>query len=292
MCTSEIFKKPLIFAVLSGAVTLTTMVGTTAAWADVELIFGTYTADKATETVKKFKPVLTTIASEMTTVMGEPVTIKLKITNDYTQGIKQLADGSVDISRFGPASYVTAKDMNPGIGIVAMELSNGKKVFSGVIAVHKDSDIDAVEDLKGRSFAFGDSLSTIGRYLAQERLLAAGISAENLSNFDFLGRHDRVGSAVGNKDFDAGALKSSTFKKLVAKQVPIRVLAEFDNVTKPWIVRSGLDPRTVAALRHVLTDPKNAEALKSASKYGFTTGTDAEYDIIRDAMKTSENFGG
>lgn len=286
------FAKSFRIATTTGAIALATLLGSTATWADVKLTFGTYTADKATETVKTFKPVLDHIAKEMTAVLGEPVTIRLKITNKYTLGIEQLANGSVDFSRFGPASYVTAKAMNPRIEIIAMELEDGKKTFTGVIAVHKDSNIETIGDLRGRSFAFGDKLSTIGRYLAQEQLLASDISAMDLSEYDFLGRHDTVGSAVGNKDFDAGALKSGTFDKLVAKDVPIKILAEFDNVTKPWIVRSDLSPRIVNALRQVLIDPKNTDALRSASEYGFAAGTDAEYDIIRDAMKVSEDFEG
>jgi phosphonate transport system substrate-binding protein len=295
MCISSTLlnrAKSRTISALAGLALAASLSGTTTAHADVDLVFGTYTADKATETVNAFKPVLNHIAQQMSDVMDEPVNVRLKITNQYDLGIEQLATGKVDFSRFGPASYVTAKEMNAGIEIVAMELVDGMKTFKGIIAVHQDSEISTLADLKGRSFAFGDELSTIGRYLAQQQLLTVGISAENLSSYEFLGRHDRVGTAVGAGDYDAGALKSSTFENLKSKGVPIRALASFDNVTKPWIVRAGLDIRIVDAMRQVLTDPKNADALKSASKHGFTDGTDQDYDIIRDAMKTSLAFGG
>lgn len=267
-------------------------VGSVPATADIELVFGTYTADKATATVKKFKPVLSYLEGELTRILQEPVTIRMEITNKYERGIENLTSGKVDFSRFGPASYVLAKNGDPGIEIVVMELSEGRKTFPGVIAVHADSDIENVSDLKNQSFAFGDELSTIGRYLAQQHLLEAGITAEDLSHYAFLGRHDRVGTAVGSKEFAAGALKSSTFHSLVQKSVPIRSLAQFDNVTKPWIVRSGMPPRIVAAMREVFLDRKSAESLKSMSKHGFGEGSDQDYDIIRDAMTSSAGFGG
>lgn len=265
---------------------------TTSALSDITLKFGAYTADKPTEVVKQFKPFLDYVAQKMTEKLGEPVTIRIVVAKSYEKGIENLANGDVDISRFGPASYVTAKKMEPGIGILAMETKKGKKTFKGIIAVKEDSDIKSVVDLKGRSFAFGDPLSTIGRYLAQDYLMKAGIKSGDLDKFDYLFRHDRVGTAVGQGSFDAGALKSSTFKKLVQKQVPIRSLAEFDNVTKPWLHRAGLDGTVVEALKAVFLAIDDPDILKAFSKSGFVEGSDEDYQIIRDAMARAEYFGG
>lgn len=201
--------------------------------AETQLTFGTYAADKPSATVRQYQPFLAFLSERMSAELGRPVSIKLKIAKEYGEGIRQLAEGEVDFARFGPASYVHVMNENPEVQIVAIESKNGGKRFKGVIVVHRDSNAQSVEDLAGLSFAFGDELSTIGRYLAQEYLLEAGISSDDLFEFEYLGRHDLVGEAVGAGRFTAGALKESTYKKLVAKGVPIRVLASFDNVTKP-----------------------------------------------------------
>lgn len=258
--------------------------------AETQIIFGTYAADKPTETVRKFKPFLTFLETQISARIGEPVSIKMKISKEYADSIKQLATGAVDFARFGPASYVTVKQMNPDAQIIAMESKKGKKRFKGVIAVQTDSTLTSLSDLSDLRFAFGDELSTIGRYLAQSELLEAGISSQNLSEFEYLGRHDLVGTAVGNGSFDAGALKESTFKKLVKKGVPIRALVTFDNVTKPWIASSDMSPKVLNAMRAVMLDPDNLEEMKSIAKNGFLEGFDADYDIIRQAMERSENF--
>ena len=258
--------------------------------ADVTLVFGTYAADKPTATVKKYKPFLTFLASRMSERLGEPVDIRMKISKTYEDGIAQLANGDVDFARFGPASYVAVTEMNTEVKIVAMESKKGEKRFKGVIAVHENSEFNSLADLKGHSFAFGDELSTIGRYLAQSHLLNAGVSAANLSGFSFLGRHDLVGEAVGAGKFDAGALKESTYKKLVQKGVPLRVLFDFDNVTKPWLAHPKVPDRVRQAMQDVMLAEKNDERVREISKNGFLAGTDEDYQLVRDAMQHSASF--
>ncbi|MFY1709156.1 PhnD/SsuA/transferrin family substrate-binding protein [Tritonibacter scottomollicae] len=258
--------------------------------AGIELVFGTYAADKPSATVRKYRPFLTFLETRMEALLDEEVTINLRISKDYEASIDDLASGRVDFARFGPASYVHAMDRNSGISIIAMESKKGEKRFKGVIAVHKDSAIENVEDLVGLSFAFGDELSTIGRYLSQSYLLDAGISANDLHGYAYLGRHDLVGEAVGAGKFSAGALKESTFKELVAKGVPIRALASFDNVTKPWLARSDLDPRVFEAMQRVMLSADNEEIVKRVAKNGFLAGVDADYDFVRRAMKRSRDF--
>jgi phosphonate transport system substrate-binding protein len=262
----------------------------TQAIAEVNLTFGTYAAVKPTATAHKFIPFLNYIAKEMTSALGEKVTIKIKIASEYEAGITDLTEGRVDFSRFGPASYVTAKEKNPGIRIIAMETKNGKKTFKGVIAVHSDSTIKSLSDLKGRSFAFGDKLSTIGRYLAQAQLLDAGISGNDLAKYAYLGRHDKVGAAVGRGSFDAGALKENTFKKLQAKNTPIKVLYTFDNTTKPWIANATISPRIYHALSAAILQAEDPEVLENIAKSGFLKGEDSDFDNIRSSMKRSAQF--
>ncbi len=261
-----------------------------AAQADVTLTFGTYAADKPTTTVKKYRPFLSFLETRMSEELGETVRIKMKIAKEYQEGIDDLATGAVDFARFGPASYIHVKNTNPGIQLITMESKKGEKRFKGVIVVHADSPITSVTELKGKSFAFGDELSTIGRYLSQSELLEAGVSSSDLSGYDFLGRHDLVGEAVGAGRFTAGALKESTYQQLVAKGVPIKVLASFDNVTKPWLASSETDPEVVAAMRRVMLSSENEEIVRRISKNGFLEGSDADYDFVRQGMERSMSF--
>jgi len=120
-------------------------------------------------------------------------------------------------------------------------------------------------------------------------LIEAGVKAADLKGFDFLDRHDMVGMAVAAKEYDAGALKNSTFKSLREQGEPIRVLQTFDNVTKPGVARSDLEPERFEALRKALFGLK-LESLKNLAEDGFLPADDTFYQPIREAMQRSAAF--
>ena len=257
---------------------------------DVQLNFGVYTSNKPTAMVRTFKPTLNQLEESMARKLGRNVDIRMQIAKDYDEGVAALIDGKVDFSRFGPASYIEAKKKADNLELLAMESKDGDKVFYGIIAVHKDSPLKSVEELKGKNFAFGDESSTIGRYLSQLYLYDNGVLARDLNEYKYLGRHDLVGTAVGAGDYAAGALNESTFKKLVASGVEIRELARFPNVTKPWIARQGMDPDVFAALQESLYELTDQGALKTLKADGFLPGTDADYQTIRTSMDNNALF--
>lgn len=260
------------------------------AQADVTLKFGVYTSDKPTTMVKMFRPVLNALEAKLTEKLGEPTRISLQVAATYDQGIDDLVAGRVNFARMGPASYVVSKDRNPDLQLLAMESKKGSKTFYGIISVHQQSPIQEIGDLKGRTFAFGDERSTIGRYLSQLVLTQNEIHADDLLSYEYLGRHDRVGAAVGAGQFDAGALKESTFKKLKAKGVKIRELSRFPNVTKPWIASDNMSKEILTALREVLLDLKDPAALKAIKKDGFLPAEDSDYALIRESIQKNGDF--
>ncbi len=258
--------------------------------AEVSLVFGTYAPDKPTAMVKQLRPSLDGIAEHMSEILGEEVQIKLKVVRGYAAGIDLIVDGDVDFVRLGPASYVMAKNRNAELSVLAMEKKKGRNRFRGVIAVHEESDITEVSQLRGKSFAFGNERSTLGRFFAQLHLMRAGIHAKDLSRFEYLGRHDKVGRAVGSGLFDAGALEETTFGKLVAKGVKIRAIASYVNATRPWVARAGLEPRIESALREAMIRLEDPDALKSLRFDGFVAGSDSEYDATREAIQKNPRF--
>lgn len=258
--------------------------------ADLTLSFGVYSSDKPSSMVKQFRPTLNKLEQSLTEIRGEPVKIRMHVAKSYQQGLNDLVSGKVDFSRFGPASYVTAKESDNGIEILVIESKKGSKVFNGVIAVGKGSPIRSIADLRGRSFAFGDEESTIGRYLAQLYLMRNGLRAADLGSYEYLGRHDAVGAAVGGGRFDAGALKESTYKKQVKGGVPIRAIATFPNVTKPWIARGKLPAQIKGELRRALLGVTDKEALRELHADGFVDGNDEDYAFIRESMLNNYLF--
>lgn len=260
------------------------------AHADIKLSFGLYSSDTPTTLVKKFRPIINSLEKKLSKDLSTNVSIKLSISKSYEEGIDSLVNGQVDFARFGPASYVSASERNHGISLLAMETKKGQKVFKGIICVHKDSPIKSVSDLVGKRFAFGSEKSTIGRYLSQQYLLEHGIRASDLETYEYLGRHDKVGYAVAKGKFDAGALKENTMKKLIKAGLPLRAIAEFSNVTKPWIARADLDEKLVSALKNALINFDDKQALSGIKRDGFVAADEKDYQKIRDAIKSNSAF--
>lgn len=260
------------------------------AQSEISLTFGVYSSDKPTAMVGQLRPSLDLIEKKASDILGEPVTIKLQVVRGYAAGADLILSRTADVMRLGPASYVQVKSKDPEIQLLAMENKKGRNTFRGVIAVHKDSDITDISQLRGRTFAFGSKRSTLGRYFAQLELTRAGIRASDLKSYGYLGRHDKVGHAVGASLFDAGALEETMFKKLQKKGVPIRAIHTMRNATKAWAARAGLDQRVKKAVRQALLDLNDAEAFAALRFEGFLPGEDSDYEPTREAISRNAEF--
>jgi phosphonate transport system substrate-binding protein len=260
------------------------------AQADVSITFGVYTSDKPSAMVRQLRPTLDLVEQSIAETLGEPVEIKLEVVRGYAAGAELILSGKADVMRLGPASYVKVKGKEAGIELLAMENKNGANTFEGVIVVHENSDITEMSQLRGRTFAFGSKRSTLGRYFAQLELTRAGILASDLKSYEYLGRHDKVGQAVGAGLFDAGALEGTMFKKLQAKGVPIRAIHIMRNATKAWAARAGLDPDLKQLVRQALLGINDNRALTALRFDGFLPGHDSDYDPTRAAINQNSEF--
>ncbi len=260
------------------------------AQAETTLVFGSYTSEQPSALVAQLRPAFDVVSRRMSADLADTVTIRIQITRTYEEGVRLIVERRADFMRLGAASYITAREQDPAIALVAVESMGGKATFNGVIAVHRDGPIRSIADLKGRSFAFGSPDSTLGRYFAQQYLLHAGIRAADLSRSAYLDRHDKVGSAVGSGLFDAGALEETMYRKLAAAGTPIRALVTYPNVTRPWIARGGFEPRLLAALRQALLALDDEAALQAMRFDGFLDGRDVDFEPTRRAMAESRQF--
>jgi len=255
----------------------------------LHLSFGVYQSDKATVMYRKFLPVIEKLQESMEIDLATAVDIELVIFKGYSEANNSLIEGNVDFVRFGPASYAIAKEKNEHIQLIAMEHKKGEKRFKGLVVVPTDSPIKKLSDLKGHTFAFGNKNSTIGRYLVQAEMIKSGIYENDLSQSAFLQRHDRVFKAVVLGDYDAGAIKESTYIRYNKDNI-LRVIHSFENVTKPWVARADLNPEVVNAIRHSLLSLDDKAALKALKVSGFLPTDDDEYKFVRNEMKIAREF--
>ena len=248
--------------------------------------FGLYASDSPGLEFKKFNPLLKYFETQLKTI-DENIEIKFQAYADYDLCIEAITSGECDFVRTGPASYILAQKMNPDIRLLAMEHSKNKTIFKGVIVAADGGPIQKLKDIRGKTFAFGDKNSTIGRYLSQAVLVKEKIYAKDLKSYQYLGRHDLVAKSVISGTHDVGSIKESTFNRYKKK---LRVIHEFDNITKPWIASAQLDQKLFLKLQEILVNLNKPELLKIIKKSGFKIATDADYNFVREQMVVAKSF--
>ncbi|EGG98705.1 Phosphonate ABC transporter phosphate-binding periplasmic component [gamma proteobacterium IMCC2047] len=260
-------------------------------YADIELRFGVYSADKPSAVVRQFHPILDELEQSLSEELDEPVSISLQVASSYEKGMDDLISGKVDFSRFGSASYILSKSQLNELQILAVEDNDGVTSFNGVVCVGENSDMTSLAELRGKRFAFGDENSTIGRYLAQQALFSNGLRASDLGSYEYLGRHDKVGAAVASGLYEAGALKENTYNKLVAKGYELRKLTVLPGVpTKPWVAHPQLSGQLFNALQTVMFKLDAPEAFKALKFTGFVPADAANFQQVEEAILTNNRF--
>jgi len=231
------------------------------------------------------------IYQPLATYLGEKLNrqVNISIAKDYSTHIKQIGLDKIDIAYLGPASYVKMVRQYGTKPILVRQAINHKPTFQGKIIARKKSTINAIDELQGKRFAFGDINSTMSHLVPRFMLIKAGINSNNLKQMDFLGSHDNVALGVLSGDYDAGAVKEAVFYKYRARG--IKALATTPALSEHLFVAGNhLSPKLTANIKHVLlnlkNNPKGLKAMQSIKKKmtSMVPARDSDYDNLREIL--------
>ncbi len=245
-----------------------------------ELILGSVAMDIPAVMHKRLSPLTEYLSDKL----GMPVTLKLS--PNMGAAIKEVASGQVDVAYLTPVAYLNAHKSGDA-QLIAKTVTDGKASFQLMLVVKKDSPIKSVEDLAGKSFAFGDEKALLQR----AAVVGAGMPLEKLGSYEFVGHYDNIAHAVMHGDFDAGILKDTTAKKWQSKG--LRILNASPDLPPYNVTASkNMSPELLAKLKKAFLelDGRNERQLAVIKaldpKYdGFAATSDAEYDIVRKLVK-------
>lgn len=224
-----------------------------------------------TELQRKFKPLGAYLEKEL----GMPV--EFVPVSDYAAVVEGIAADRVDLAWLGGFTFVQTR-LKTGNAIPLVQREQDEKFTSKFITA--DAEVNSLQDLKGKTFAFGSVSSTSGSLMPRFFMQKDGIVPEQFfSRVAFSGAHDATVAWVQAGKVDAGVLNASVWDKLVAAgkvdTAKVKVIA-----TTPtyydynWTVRGTLDPELTAKIKaaFLALDPTNPEHkaildLQAASRF-------------------------
>lgn len=245
--------------------------------------FGVVPLESPATMFKKFSPLVEYLSRRL----GSPVDLRIAV--DFEGAIRDVGQNVTQLCYMTPSTFIEASKKY-GVSVLVKALREGKPYHHAVIITRMDSDLKTLEDLKGRTFAFGDKRSTSSHIIPRAMLKQAGIDLPDLKYYNYLGHHDDVVKAVLKGDFDAGGVMESVAYRFKDKGIRFLKFSddipEFNICYNPSISEADLSIIKSALISLRDTDPEGATILKSIdeSYTGFTEAKDSDYDTIRAEM--------
>jgi len=235
------------------------------------------------EVLKRFNP----LAEYLGRKLGKR--IELKTVSDYEGVLRDIGRGITDLYFIAPVTYVIA-NKNYGTRPLVKALMDGKSTYRATIVARSTSEINSIEDLKGRKFAFGDPHSLSGYIAARIMLLEAGIDLKNLLHYEYLGSHEEVANAVISGTFDAGAISERVAYRVKDKGIKFIKFSEelpgFSMAVGKSVPQGVADALRLAFISLTDASPEGSSILHSIyGRYsGFEKTSDNEFARVRTMM--------
>lgn len=243
--------------------------------------------------MKRYEPIAAYIRKQT------GVRIRFTILSRYGNIIESFTSGRMDGAFWG--SFTGALAIQKlGVEPIARPLwLDGTSSYHGYVFVRKDSGIQNVRDMKGKTIAFVERATTAGYVFPLAYLKEHGVRDLDgyFEEYYFAGSHDATIAAVLDGRADIGCAKNTIYN-LVADRDPrvedeVVILADSPTVPSNGLgLRPDLEPATKQKLRDVLLgmaeDPSGRRALEEFGAIRFISTTLEDY---RPVFEIAERAG-
>ncbi|MGM0594541.1 MAG: phosphate/phosphite/phosphonate ABC transporter substrate-binding protein [Pseudomonadota bacterium] len=250
-----------------------------AAGEEAPLHFSVPPYDTPSRLIERYQPLVNYLSERL----GRPV--RLNVATSYSEQVRHLVNRSVDLAYMGPTSYIRAHDRYGREQPQRARLVAAESPYVGVIVVRGDSPIDSVAQLRGHTFAFGAHHSFASHYIPRAMMMRAGVSLADLTDYAYLGRHERVVLAVLHGDYDAAGTTRGIAEKYQRREPGLRILEQSPALPPLAVVaRPGMDKGLFRRVRQALVEPgpQGLDALRLLGPaVSFSEAGDEDYALAR-----------
>jgi len=240
------------------------------------LILGSVAMDIPAEMHRRLKPLTQYLSKTLNRK------VSLRLSPNMGVAIQDTISGKVDFAYLTPVAYLRAREKS-NAQLLVKTVTKGKASFQLMIVVKQNSAIKTVQDLTGKTFAFGDKRALLQR----AAVVSSGFKLDDFKDIKFLGHYDNIARAVLNNDFDAGILKDTKAFKWQNKGLRILYSSPY---LPPYNIAASknVNSKLLAQLKKAFLaldskNPKHLRIIKAIDKKynGFAATSDAEYDVVR-----------
>ena len=245
------------------------------------LVLGVFPRNKATETVTMYSP----LVDHLTERLGRKVT--LVTAKDFDAFWKGVTEGRYDIVHYNQYHFTRSSQ---SYRVIAHNQEFGKNAVAGALFVRKDSGINDVSQLRGRTIIFGGGKDAMLSYIGPRFLLMqAGLKEQDFKS-EFAVNPPNAMLALFNKQADAAGggdilIDLQAVRKAIdAKEIKMLAATE-PLLFLPWAVKRSMPAALVDSIQATLIELGNTEAgrkvLKTARTTGLFKASDKDYDPHR-----------
>jgi len=230
-----------------------------------------------------------TLGRMLSVALGIPV--ETVVATSYTATVEAMCAGRADIGALNPFGYVLAHE-KCGVQVAAVSLRAGLPFYRAQINARTDANINRIEDLRGKRFAFVDPASASGYLFPAAMLKKMGFDPERFfSQTVYAGSHPNVILAIYRGQVDGGASFEDA-RTTVQAQFPdvmqkIKVIGYTDPIPNDtWSLNPNLSPQLKARIKdrllRIAKTPDGQEALRNLySIEGLTDTVELTQDQVR-----------
>ena len=248
---------------------------------DEPLVLGVFPRNKATETVTMYSPLVEYLSERL----NRKVT--LVTAKDFDAFWKGVTEGRYDIVHYNQYHFSRSSQ---SYRVIAHNQEFGKNAVAGALFVRKDSGINDVSQLRGRTIIFGGGKDAMLSYIGPRFLLMqAGLKEQDFKS-EFAVNPPNAILALFNKQADAAGggdilIDLQAVRKAIDAN-EIKMLATTEPLLfLPWAVKRRMPAALADSIQTTLTELGNTEAgrnvLKTARTTGLVKASDKDYDPHR-----------
>ena len=272
-------KRRLVNALLSFV--LTAVVTSSTQAAQDPLVMGIFPRNKATETTTMYTP----LANYLSERLGRKVI--LETSKDFDSFWKGVMERKYDIVHYNQYHYIQSTQ---AYKVIAHNQEFGKDAVAGALFVRKDSGINELAQLRGRTIIFGGGKDAMLSYIAPRFLLMQAGLKESDFKTEFAVNPPNAALALYNKQADAAGggdilIDLPVVKNAVNTQ-ELKLLAATEPLLfLPWAVKRTMPAKLGETIQSLLVELGRSDAGKDILKSAMTTGMggaeDKDYDRHR-----------